>query len=80
MNLATVSANGQVTVPIEIRKYLDLKAGDKMLFLRKTNGEIVVNNSTALILREAQEAVKGAEFPEDEILAEVMSVRYGDRS
>ena len=30
MNLAKVSANGQITLPVEIRRLLDLKAGDKV--------------------------------------------------
>jgi len=79
MNLATVSANGQITVPVEIRRRLNLKAGDKLLFLRKQNGEIVVNNTAALALQTAQEAVAGSQFSEDEVLAEVMDIRYGDR-
>ena len=78
MNLATISANGQITVPIEIRRSLKLKTGDKLLFLKKNNGEIVINNSSMIALREAQDAVRGAQFSEDDILAEVMSIRYGD--
>lgn len=77
MNLATVSANGQITIPIEIRRSLNLKTGDKLLFLRKKNGEIIVNNPAALALENAQKAVAGAQFSEDDILAEVMKVRYG---
>ena len=30
MNLAKISANGQITVPIEIRRLLNLKSGDKI--------------------------------------------------
>jgi len=78
MNLATISANGQITVPVEIRRRLNLKAGDKLLFLRKQNGEILVNNAAALALENAQAAVAGSQFSEDEVLAEVMRVRYGD--
>ena len=33
MNMAKVSANGQVTVPVEIRRKLNLKEGDKIIFL-----------------------------------------------
>ncbi|MCL2504518.1 MAG: AbrB/MazE/SpoVT family DNA-binding domain-containing protein [Coriobacteriia bacterium] len=78
MNLATVSANGQITVPVEIRRRLNLKAGDKVLFLCKQDGEILVNNAAALALQNAQAAVAGSQFSEDEVLAEVMRVRYGD--
>ena len=33
MNLAKLSANGQITVPIEVREILKLKTGDKILFI-----------------------------------------------
>ena len=38
MNLAKISSNGQITVPVEIRRLLGLKSGDKILFLQKQNG------------------------------------------
>ena len=60
MNLAKVSANGQVTVPIEIRKKLNLKEGDKILFLERNNGEVVINNASATAIINAQKAFKGA--------------------
>ena len=47
MNLARVSSNGQITVPIEIRRMLGLKSGDKILFFQKPDGEIVVTNASA---------------------------------
>jgi AbrB family looped-hinge helix DNA binding protein len=58
MNLAKVSADGQVTVPIEIRKKLQIKEGDKLLFIER-DGEIMINNASAAIIR-AQEAFTGA--------------------
>ena len=78
MNLAKVSANGQITVPVEIRRALKLKEGDKMLFFQKENGEIVVNNTSLVAIREAQEAVRGSEYPEAEILSDIMKLRYGN--
>ncbi len=59
MNLARVSSNGQVTVPIEIRRSLGLKAGDKILFFQKPNGEIVMTNASANAVLKAQEAFAG---------------------
>jgi len=79
MNLARVSANGQITVPVEIRRTLKLKEGDKMLFYLKENGEIVVNNTSLVAIGEAQQAVAGSEYSEEEILADVMRLRYGDK-
>jgi AbrB family looped-hinge helix DNA binding protein len=78
MNVARVSANGQITVPVEIRRALRLKEGDKMLFFQKENGEIVVNNTSLVALGEAQRAVAGSEYSEEEILADIMRLRYGD--
>lgn len=60
MNLAKLSTNGQITVPVEIRRHLDLHPGDKMLFLRKSNGEIVVSNAALSALSAAQDAFAGA--------------------
>lgn len=56
MNLAKISANGQITVPVEIRKILGLKSGDKILFFQKPNGDIVINNASAQAIYKTQEA------------------------
>jgi AbrB family looped-hinge helix DNA binding protein len=79
MNLARVSANGQITVPVEIRRALRLKEGDKMLFFQKENGEIVVNNTSLVAITEAQQVTAGSAYSEEEILADVMRLRYGDK-
>ncbi len=78
MNLAKLSANGQITVPVEIRRALKLKEGDKLLFFKRENGDIVVNNASINALRMAQDAVDGTDFSEEDILAEVMKIRYGE--
>ena len=59
MNLAKVSANGQVTVPVEIRRRLQLKEGDKLLFIER-DGQIVIDNASATAIVRAQEAFAGA--------------------
>ncbi len=56
MNLAKISTNGQVTIPIEIRRKLKLKSGDKILFLERDNGEIVLSNASLSALLRAQKA------------------------
>ncbi len=83
MNLAKISANGQITVPVEIRRQLGLKSGDKILFFQKQNGEIVVSNASAAAIRKAQEAFSGAAemmeiTSEEDIQALVDEVRYGE--
>ena len=82
MNLAKISANGQITVPIEVRRQLGLKSGDKILFIQKQNGEIVVSNASAAAIQKAQAAFTGAAemmelSNEDDIQALVDEVRYG---
>ena len=82
MNLAKISANGQITVPVEIRRQLGLKSGDKILFLQKQNGEIVVSNASAAAIRKAQAAFAGVAealgvSSEDDIQTLVDEVRYG---
>ena len=82
MNLAKVSANGQVTVPVEIRKLLHLKEGDKLLFTER-GGEIVILNASATAIVNAQNAFAGAakDFgvaTEDDVQSLVDEVRYGE--
>ena len=57
MELARVSSKGQITIPIEIRKKLNLKEGDKVLFAEE-NGNIFVLNASLVALREIQENMK----------------------
>lgn len=58
MDLARVSSKGQITIPVEIRKKLNLKEGDKVLFIEE-NGKIVLANSSYIALKEMQDAMKG---------------------
>ena len=58
MELAKVTSKGQVTIPVEIRKKLGIKKGDKVLFIEDA-GRIYMMNSSMEALREAQIAFKG---------------------
>ena len=55
MELAKVTSKGQVTIPIEIRKKLGIKNGDKILFVEES-GRIYMMNSSMDALLEAQKA------------------------
>lgn len=77
MNLAKISTNGQITIPVEIRRKLSIKSGDKILFLQKSNGEIVIQNSSRLAIGKAQREMSEVEISEEDILNEVLNVRYG---
>lgn len=58
MELAKVTSKGQVTIPIEIRKKLGIKNGDKILFVEES-GRVYMMNSSMAALREAQKAFEG---------------------
>ena len=58
MELAKITAKGQITIPVYIRKKLGVKEGDKILFVEE-NGRVFVANSTMIALREAQIAFEG---------------------
>lgn len=82
MNLAKVSANGQITVPAEIRRLLGLRSGDKILFFQNPDGEVVINNASAQAIYKAQKAFEGVAEQmgvenEDDVQALVNEVRYG---
>ena len=84
MNLAKISANGQITVPVEIRRLLGLKSGDKILFYQKQDGEVVLSNASAQAIRKAQSAFSGAAeamgiSSEEDVQALVDEVRYGKK-
>ncbi|MDR1028292.1 MAG: AbrB/MazE/SpoVT family DNA-binding domain-containing protein [Clostridiales Family XIII bacterium] len=58
LDVARISIKGQVTIPVEIRKRLGLKEGDKVVFTEK-NGNIVLLNSNRLAFEEFQREMTG---------------------
>ena len=83
MNLVRLSANGQITVPVEIRKQLRLRSGDKILLYQNQSGEIVLGNASAGALLKVQDAMEGVAQRlnvqnEDDVQKLVDEVRYGE--
>lgn len=58
MELAKITTKGQITIPIRIRKKLNIKDGDKVVFIEE-NGRVIIENSTKMALREVQNAFEG---------------------
>ena len=58
MELAKITSKGQITLPISIRKMLNLKDGDKVAFIEK-NGQYIVVNPVSLAIDNARNAFKG---------------------
>ena len=45
MELAKINSKGQVTIPMEIRRKLGVKEGDKVLFIQEGNKIVIMNAS-----------------------------------
>lgn len=58
MDVAKVTSKGQITIPIDIRRRLGVKEGDKILFVEE-HGKIIMMNSSMEALRKAQAAFAG---------------------
>jgi AbrB family looped-hinge helix DNA binding protein len=58
MELAKVTSQGQITIPLDIRKYLNIKSGDKVV-LMEDEGRVIMANSSMLALKEAQSDFAG---------------------
>ena len=58
MNLAKITAKGQITIPVEIRKSLGVKEGDKVVFIKGDNG-IMLANSNKIAWENIQQAMEG---------------------
>ena len=58
MNLARITAKGQITIPIEIRKNLGVKEGDKVAFIKGDSGIMLVN-SNKIAWENIQQAMEG---------------------
>jgi AbrB family looped-hinge helix DNA binding protein len=58
MELARISSKCQITIPIEVRKKLNLKEGDKVLFIEE-DGKVVIANASYMAFKEIQQAMEG---------------------
>lgn len=50
MATASVTSKGQITIPIEVRKKLGLKPGDRVAFIENENGEYIFKPKTGSIM------------------------------
>jgi len=66
MEVARITAQGQITIPIGIRKKLNLKMGDKVIFYEERDGRVFFENPALLAFNHIQnemcDAAKGAGF------------------
>jgi len=79
MELSKVTSKGQITIPVNIRKELGLKKGDKVVFIHH-EGNIIIANSALIALKKAQkafssEAEKAGLKNEKDVVSMVNTVR-----
>lgn len=85
MDTATISANGQITLPSDVRRRLGLGPGDKVVFVENEAGDTVLVRPAAAALLEAQRAFRAAQPTDgfeteedlDEFVAAVREERRG---
>ena len=58
MEMAKIATDGQIVLPVTIRRKLNLKEGGKVAFIEK-DGEYKIVNPAKLAILEAQEAFAG---------------------
>lgn len=75
MAQATMTTKGQITIPAEVRKALNLNAGDKVVFITRESGEVVIFPATRDV-----KTIKGMiEKPAEPISLDAMNATIKDR-
>ena len=80
MVLAKVTSKGQVTVPAEIRKKLNINDGNKILFYENEQGQIIIENANVNAFHSIRKAMEGeAEkagiYSDEDVLRIVKEIR-----
>jgi AbrB family looped-hinge helix DNA binding protein len=58
MEVAKITSKGQITIPVDVRRKMNLKSGDKVIFLEQ-DGRLYVENAALVAITRAQEAFAG---------------------
>ena len=77
MELAKVTVKGQITIPIEIRRKLGVRNGDKILFVEEA-GRIYITNPTSNNFPQEQGAFIQSEGADDTIEKMDSIITVGD--
>jgi len=86
MEVAKITSKGQITIPVDVRRKMKLKDGDKVIFINE-GGRYYVENAALVAINRIQEAFAGeAErlglTDEDDVVdmvKEIRRERRGDR-
>jgi AbrB family looped-hinge helix DNA binding protein len=58
MEVAKITSKGQITIPVDVRRDMRLKDGDKVIFINE-GGRYYVENAALVAITRAQEAFAG---------------------
>lgn len=84
MDVAKVTAKGQITIPADVREAVGIREGDKVVFVRMDDGSVSLRSSNLEALARAQTGFEGAAeeaglHGEDDLVDLVKSVRGARR-
>ena len=79
MELATINAKGQITIPLSVRNHLKLNSGDRIAFVREGE-KVIITSDPVAALKEVQAAFQGAAeeaglYNEDDVVRMVKEIR-----
>ncbi|KAB8292804.1 AbrB/MazE/SpoVT family DNA-binding domain-containing protein [Bifidobacterium avesanii] len=60
MDVAKVTAKGQITIPADVREAVGIREGDKVVFVRMDDGSVSLRSSNLEALTRAQTGFEGA--------------------
>ena len=60
MDVAKVTAKGQITIPADVREAVGVREGDKVVFVLMDDGTVSIRSSNLEAVRRAQDAFAGA--------------------
>ncbi len=79
MEIAKITSKGQITIPVDIRRKMNLKDGDKVIFL-KQGDRYYIENASLVAINSMQEVFEGeAERlglkDEDDVVSMIKEIR-----
>ena len=80
MNMAKVTAKGQITIPADVREAIGIREGDKVLFVRMDDGSISLRNSSLEALQQAQQSFSEAGLRNEDDLASLIKQVRAERA
>lgn len=80
VELGKVTSKGQITIPVSIRHFLGVDAGDKIMFTQNGDGTVTMRNASLAAFAAAKDAFRGAAAEaglesDDDVVAMIREMR-----